>query len=123
MSRLDIKAKLVNGAAVVYPGPYLNQLRGEEIERRCRELLAQGVRDIAINFGETELVNSIGVSLLLGVIEAVSEAGGTLVLSNLSVSTRELFEVLGLLSYVKVEETEEGALEWLSGHAEIAARR
>src|SRR5918999_486167 len=83
MSKLEIEAKLVNGAAVIYPGPYLNQLRGEEIERRCRELLAQGMRDIAINLDRTELVNSIGISLLIGVIEAVSEAGGTLVLSDL----------------------------------------
>jgi hypothetical protein len=31
-------------------------------------------------------------------------------LSNLSASNRELFEVLGLLSHVRIEETEESAL-------------
>jgi hypothetical protein len=78
MTNVDIRMRLVEGVAVLYPGPYLNQLRGESIERHCQELLADGVRHIVINFAETELINSIGISILLGVIEAVNEARGTL---------------------------------------------
>ena len=110
MRTIDIQAKMVDGAAVIYPGPYLNQLRGEDIEIQCLDLLARGVRRIVINFHETELINSIGISHLLGVIEAVNEADGGLVLSNLSASNRELFEMLGLLAHVRIEETEEIAL-------------
>jgi anti-anti-sigma factor len=110
MNTVEIKAKLVEGAAVIYPGPYLNQLRGEGIENRCQQLLGQGVRRIVINFEETELINSIGISILLGVIEAVNDASGMLVLSNLNSSNQELFEMLGLMSHVRVAETEERAL-------------
>ena len=110
MNSVEIKVKLVEGAAVVYPGPYLNQLRGEAIESRCQELLDEGVRRIIINFEETELINSMGISILLGVIEAVSDARGVLALSNLSASNRELFEMLGLMSHVRVAETEQSAL-------------
>ncbi|HVG18360.1 MAG TPA: STAS domain-containing protein, partial [Blastocatellia bacterium] len=119
---IEIRAKIVEGAAVIYPGPYLNQLRGEGIESRCRDLLRMGVRHIVINFEETELINSIGISILLGVIEAVNEARGALMLSNLSASNRELFEMLGLLSHVRIEETEQGALQRIHAQAEIAAR-
>src|ERR1700753_721539 len=83
MTSVDISTRFVEGVAVLYPGAYLNQLRGEAIERRCQELLAEGERHIVINFAETELINSIGISILLGVIEAVNEAQGTLVMSNL----------------------------------------
>jgi anti-anti-sigma factor len=110
MNTIEIEAKLVEGAAVIYSGPYLNQLRGEGIESRCQELIEQGVRRIVINFEETELINSIGISILLGVIEAVNDADGVLVLSNLNTSNRELFEMLGLMSHVRVAETEERAL-------------
>jgi anti-anti-sigma factor len=110
MRAVGIKAKMVEGAAVIYPGPYLNQLRGEDIEDQCQQLLAKGVRRLVINFEETELINSIGISILLGVIEIVNDAQGMLCLSNLSDTNRELFEMLGLLSHVRVEETEEGAL-------------
>jgi len=122
MSRGDIRAKQAGSAAVIYPGPYLNQLRGEDIENRCRELLGRGLRYIVINFEETELINSIGISILLGVIEAVQEAHGMLVLSNLSASNRELFEMLGLLAHVQIEETEESALRMIGERAELALR-
>ena len=123
MSAVEIRAKLEEGAAVIYPGPYLNQLRGEDIENRCQQLLESGVRRIIINFKETELINSIGISILLGVLEAVNDASGRLVLTDLSASNRELFEMLGLLSHVETEETEEIALRKLRGQAEFMARQ
>jgi anti-anti-sigma factor len=121
MSRFDIETSLVEGRAVVYPGPYLNQLRGEAIEERCRELLAEGVRQIVVSFERTALINSIGISILLGVIETVNEAQGSLVLSNMNPASRELFEMLGLLGHIRVEETVESALHALSGEFETTA--
>jgi anti-anti-sigma factor len=110
MRTIQTRSRVIDGAAVIYPGPYLNQLRGEDLEVQCQDLLFRGVRQLVINFEETELINSIGISFLVGVIEAVNEANGNLMLSNLSASNRELFEVLGLLSHVRIEETEESAL-------------
>jgi len=122
MNNTEIKTRLTAGVAVIYPGPYLNQLRGEKIEDKCQEFLNQGFRSIVVNFAETELINSIGISILLGVIEAVNNAKGVLMLSNLSVSNRELFEVLGLMSHIAVADTEEAALNRLASKAEMAAR-
>ena len=110
MNNTDIRMRRVDGAAVIYPGAYLNQLRGENIERCCLELLDSGVRHIVINFSETELINSIGISILLGVIEAVNDAAGTLVLASLNPSNRELFEMLGLDTHVRIASSEEAAL-------------
>jgi Ca-activated chloride channel family protein len=120
MSVAEIRAKLVKDAAVIYPGTYLNQLRGEDVESQCQELLTNGVRRIVINFAETELINSIGISILLGVIESVNHAEGSLVLSNLNGSNRELFEMLGLMSHVEMADTEEIALLKLCGQVEQA---
>lgn len=118
MSAGQIRSRLTDDAAVIYPGAYLNQLRGESIEGQCQELLASGIRNIVINFEETELINSIGISILLGVIESVNQARGALVLSNLNASNRELFEMLGLLSHVEMLDTEEIALAKLCSQVE-----
>jgi anti-anti-sigma factor len=115
MNADKIRTRLTEGAAVIYPGPYLNQLRGERIETVCQELLDRDVRRIVVNFEETELINSIGISILLGVIETVNNARGGLVLSNLNESNRELFEMLGLGAHVEMAETEELALLSLAG--------
>lgn len=120
MSASDIRSKLIGDTAVIYPGSYLNQLRGETIERRCVELINEGVRHLIINFQETELINSIGISMLMGVIEAVNHASGTLMLSNLSTTNRDLFNVLGLLSHVEVFDAEEEALAMIAKPARQA---
>jgi len=120
MSVAEIRAKLNEDAAVIYPGPYLNQLRGEDVESQCQQLLTNGIRRIVINFAETELINSIGISILLGVIESVNHVQGRLVLSNLNGSNRELFEMLGLMSHVEMVDTEELALLKVCGAVEPA---
>ena len=121
MNSVDIESKTIDGIGIIYPGPYLNQLRGERIEKVCHEMLAKGVRQMVINFEETELVNSIGISILLGVIEAINDANGKLILSNLSASNRELFDMLGLLSCLQVEATEEVALAKMREEFELIA--
>jgi len=110
MSAAEIRTRLTDGAAVIYPGAYLNQLRGERIETVCQGFLDHGIRRIVVNFEETELINSIGISILLGVIETVNNARGALVLSNLNNSNRELFEMLGLGAHVEMADSEELAL-------------
>ncbi len=88
--------------AIVYASDYLNKLSGEKIERECRRQIDAGCKTIVVNFGETEIVNSIGVSLLLGVIDAASGAGAKVVFSDVNEDTIELFEMLGLTNHVTV---------------------
>lgn len=88
--------------AVVYAGDYINKLSGEQIERECKQKLESGIKTLVVNFSETEIVNSIGVSILLGVIDRASDAGAEVVFSNLREETIELFEMLGLTNHVTV---------------------
>ena len=100
--------------AVIYAGDYLNKLSGERIERECRRQLEQGRRALVINFKETELVNSIGVSILLGVIDAAESMGAHLIFSDLNTQTIQLFEMLGLTRHVALAKDEQEALATLS---------
>lgn len=88
--------------ATVFAGDYLNKLTGEMIERECRRRLAEGCREIIVNFSRTEIVNSIGVSILLGVIDSARGAGAKVVFSDLNQSTIELFDMLGVTKHVDV---------------------
>ena len=88
--------------ATVFATDYLNKLSGERIERACRQQLEAGCKTIVVNFSETEIVNSIGVSILLGVIDAASNAGANIVFSDVNDNTIQLFEMLGLTNHVTV---------------------
>lgn len=89
--------------ATVFAGDYLNKLSGETIERECKRKLASGAKRLVVNFSETEIVNSIGVSILLGVIDAAQSAGAAVVFSDVKNETAELFEMLGLTNHVVLE--------------------
>jgi anti-anti-sigma factor len=103
--------------AVIHAGDYLNKLSGERIERECRRRLAAGCRALIINFRETNLVNSIGVSILLGVIDAVESTGAQLVFSDVNQQTVMLFEMLGLTRHVALATDESEALKMLTEFA------
>jgi anti-anti-sigma regulatory factor len=89
--------------AVVYAGDYLNKLDGEQIERECRLRLQEGCDEIVVNFSRTELVNSIGISILLGIIDSASTRGAKVVFSDLKQDTIELFDMLGVTRYVVIQ--------------------
>ena len=99
---IDIPVQTSGETATVYANEYLNKLSGEKIERECRRQLDAGCKTLVVNFAETEIVNSIGVSILLGVIDAASNAGAEIVFSDVNNDTIELFEMLGLTNHVTV---------------------
>lgn len=106
--------------AVVYAGDYVNKMSGQRIERECLQRMERGCRALVINFRDTELVNSIGVSILLGVIDAAERRGTRVAFTNLSLHTVKLFELLGLTRLVLLADSEEEALATLR---EFAAAR
>ncbi len=110
-----VRARCVGDAAVIYASNYLNKLNGERIERECRQQLEAGRRALVINFRDTELVNSIGVSILMGVIDTAEQNDARLVFSNANSHTINLFEMLGLSRHVNLVNDEEEALTLLSG--------
>ena len=109
-----VRSHCVGTTAVVYASDYLNQLTGEKIERECRRRLNCGCRALVIDFSETKLVNSIGISILLGIIDVAEKCGARIVFSEVNNQTIELFEVLGLTRHVLLAKDEHEALLNLS---------
>lgn len=109
-----VRSHCVGTTAVVYAGDYLNKLTGEKIERECRRQLDSGCRALVIDFGDTELVNSIGVSILLGIIDVAERNGARVVFSDVNNQTVELFQMLGLTRHVALAKNEQEALSDLS---------
>src|SRR5256885_8943760 len=105
-----VRSRSVGDMAIIYAGDYLNKLSGERIEHECRRQLEAGCRALIINFRETELVNSIGVSILLGVIDAAESTGAQLVFADLNTQTVQLFEMLGLTRHAAVAQADQEAL-------------
>ena len=105
MSNFSIDVKLHNNCAVIYTNGYINDLGGELIDQECKKILQQGVSNIVINFAGSEFINSIGISLIIGVIEKISDVNGRIIFTNLSKANKDVFEMLGLTKFASIFST------------------
>ncbi|HEY0100764.1 MAG TPA: STAS domain-containing protein [Pyrinomonadaceae bacterium] len=112
--RSPVRSGRSGDIAIIYASDYLNKLSGERIERECRAHLGAGCRALIVDFKNTGLVNSIGVSIMLGVINAAERAGAPLVFSNVNAQAAQLFEILGLTRHAALAHDETDALALLS---------
>lgn len=92
--------EVIGEKSIIFAGDYLNKLTGEQIEYECRRSLEAGCRELEVNFSRTEIINSIGISILLGVIDTAANNGARVVFSEVNEHTVELFDMLGVSKHV-----------------------
>jgi anti-anti-sigma factor len=118
-----VQARCIGDTAIIYASDYLNKLSGERIERECKRQLESGCRALVINFRDTELVNSIGISILMGVIDASEHNNARLIFSDVNSHTATLFEMLGLTRHVSVVKDESEALSLVTPQTNAAGTK
>src|SRR5437764_15279907 len=101
-----------NGA-ILYTKGYINNLGGEEIANRAYELMDQGATSLLLNLRETKIVNSIGISILIEIIEKMIDKGGTIAFCCLTPVILKTFHIMGLANYARIFDNEEAAMKEL----------
>ena len=96
--------------AVLEVAGYINNEGGEAIAGEARTLLTDGCRVLLLDLRSTRIINSIGISLLLEVLERVLEVGGVLAFCSLSPAIAKTFQIMGLAQYAKMYADRETAL-------------
>lgn len=110
-----VASKRISDMAILCPQGYLNNVAGENLVQECNACLENKIGKVILNFSETDFINSIGISMLLGIIEKVKDAGGALCFTNLSKAYNDTFETLGLTKFIHVFPDESEAVRFLSG--------
>jgi anti-anti-sigma factor len=117
MGGFDVDVKYAKDFVVFYPQGYINNLGGEQIERRCEDVLSEGYRKVIVNFSDSPIINSIGISFLIGMMDRIKRVKGAISFSNLSSNNSEVFEFMELSKVAPIFKTEEDAVRWASGVA------
>ena len=95
--------------AVLYTKGYINNVGGEEIANRAYELMDGGVRTLLLNLKETKIVNSIGISILIEIIEKMIDQGGKIGFCCLTPVIHKTFQIMGLANYASIYIDEDAA--------------
>ncbi len=106
--------KELDDTVILYPHDYINDIEGEKLEEMCDSFLAKGVKKVVIDFSGTEMVNSIGVSILIGVIERIKDKKGVILFSGLKKVNRDIFDIVGLTKLIPIFGSEDDAINELS---------
>jgi anti-anti-sigma factor len=99
--------------AVLYTKGYINNVGGEEIANRAYELMDDGVRILLLNLRETKIVNSIGISILIEIIEKMIEKDGRIAFCCLTPVIHKTFQIMGLANYATIFNDEDEAVKEL----------
>jgi anti-anti-sigma factor len=102
-----------DGVAVIRTDGYINNQGGEEIARVAYELIEKGHDRLLLNLDQTKIVNSIGISILIEIIEKMLEIDGRLAFCNLTPTIAKTFHIMGLAQYAGIHSDEEIAVAQL----------
>jgi len=103
-----------DGLAVIYTEGYINNQGGEEIARVAYEVIEDGEKSLLLNLVGTKIVNSIGISILIEIIEKMLEIDGRLAFCRLTPTIEKTFHIMGLTQYAKIYPDEETAVAAMS---------
>jgi len=107
---LKVAVDRKDNGAVLYTKGYINNVGGEEIAVRAYELMDADVRTLLLNLRDTKIVNSIGISILIEIIEKMIDKGGTIAFCCLTPVIHKTFQIMGLANYARIFENEEAAM-------------
>ena len=97
-----------NDVLVITTDGYINNAGGEKISQEFDPHFQNGVTKLLIDMEGSKVVNSIGISFLIEIIEKLNEKGGILYFSNLDPSVEKTFTIMGLFQFAeKVSSVEE----------------
>ena len=103
-----------NNVIVVRTTGYFNNEAGDAVLEVCNEKIEGGKSKFLIDMEESTVVNSIGVSVLIEIIEQLQEVDGAMAFINLAPIVEKTFNIMGITKYCDIYASEDEAIEKLS---------
>tara|TARA_B100002052_G_scaffold278250_1_gene284413 strand:- start:321 stop:665 length:345 start_codon:yes stop_codon:yes gene_type:complete len=103
-----------NGVIVISTNGYFNNVAGEAVLEIFNQKMESGSKNFLVDMSESKVVNSIGVSILIEIIEKLQGVDGKLAFCNLAGIVEKTFNIMGLTKYCEVYDSIDSGVEKLS---------
>ena len=118
--RIKISQDLLSdGFGLIAASGYINNEGGQAIADAANKLMDQGCKTLLIDLDGTRIINSIGVSILLEILEKLMDEKGQLAFCNLTPTISKTFEIMGLVQYATVYSDREAAQSAIAGDPSV----
>ena len=106
--------EIINEQVVtVMPKGRIDSVTSTDFDSKITDLLAKGLIKVIIDFSGTDFISSAGLRVLLMKAKQAKNLSGKIVLSNMSESIDEVFEVSGFSTIFNIYKTAEEAMKAL----------
>lgn len=106
----QVEAREQDNLWIFHTHGYINNMGGEAISNKFAEAFKKGGRKFLFDLTDSNIINSIGVSYLIEILEKTIESRGLLAFCNCVPIIEKTFKIMGITQYAKVYKTAEEAM-------------
>ncbi len=110
---LEGKTRKEGLVGIVETDGYINDTEAERVAKAGHALIDGGLKQLVINIERSRIINSIGISVLIELIERLREMDGKVAFCCASRTTAKTFKIMGLLKVAEIHDTEVQAVQAL----------
>jgi len=106
-----LTTELRGDCLIIATAGYVNNVGGESIAREFAGHFENGIKKVIVNLGQSKVVNSIGLSFLIDIVDQLNDAGGKLIFTNLDPAVDKMLTIMGLFQFAGKESSVDDALK------------
>jgi anti-anti-sigma factor len=110
ISDFNLTTEVKDNTLIMKTSGYINNSGGEKIAEEYNNKKDEGINKVIIDLEASKVVNSIGISYLIEIIEKLNEKKGKLYFTNLDPTIEKTFNIMGLFTFAEKADSIEDAL-------------
>jgi anti-anti-sigma factor len=111
ISDFKLTSEIKENCLIMTTEGYINNNGGQKITDEFYDKKTNDISKVIMNLEKTKVVNSIGISFLIEIIEKLNETQGKLIFTNLDPSIDKTFTIMGLFHFAKKAENVDEAIK------------
>jgi anti-anti-sigma factor len=109
--QFTLTSEMRDNRLIISTSGYVNNVGGEAIAKEFSRHFEKGTKEVIINLAQSKVVNSIGMSFLIEIIEQLQDVNGKLIFTNLDPAVEKMLSIMGLFKFAGKEPTVEHAMK------------
>jgi len=95
----SLTSEVKNNYLIIETAGYINNVAGQKIVEEFSKHYPAEINYVVLDLGQSKVVNSIGISFLIEVIEKLNKTKGKMIFTNLEPAVEKTFTIMGLFNF------------------------
>ncbi|MCP5062736.1 MAG: STAS domain-containing protein [Ignavibacteriae bacterium] len=100
-TEFNLISEQIDDKLIITTEGYINNSAGELLLNEMEKHSDKNLKKVLVDLAKTKVVNSIGISFLIEMIEKLNDTDGKLYFTNLDPAIDKTFNIMGLFQYAE----------------------